>query len=179
MITKWFKIFVLLSLVSISSFFSVECKAYISPANMPKLNGADFTYGCLVSGRLYYRTLGTNVVSLYQNDMNKIIDYRFRFDPNYSVPYTCQPKGSAIRGRLPGNGTTDNNASSATVAVGCTIYLGTDYSMSINGVNSNINETNPYSYVPCPLDDCIWLLILPLGAFGFYYMRKRSILALN
>jgi len=31
----------------------------------------------------------------------------------------------------------------------------------------------------CPLDDYIWLLILPLGVFGVYYMRKRSILARN
>ena len=28
----------------------------------------------------------------------------------------------------------------------------------------------------CPLDDYIWLLILPLGVLGFYFMRKRSLL---
>ena len=27
----------------------------------------------------------------------------------------------------------------------------------------------------CPLDDYIWLLILPLGVFGFYIMRKSSL----
>lgn len=30
----------------------------------------------------------------------------------------------------------------------------------------------------CPLDDYIFLLILPFGAFGFHYMRKRILLNL-
>ena len=37
---------------------------------------------------------------------------------------------------------------------------------------------NTYTINYCPLDDYIWLLILPLGVFGFYTMRKSSLLNL-
>lgn len=36
-----------------------------------------------------------------------------------------------------------------------------------------------FNMVRCPLDDYIWLLILPTGIFGLFYMRKRNLLNLT
>ena len=173
MTPNWLKIFTLLIFVSILAFFSTDSRAYITDSFMPRLNAPDYTYGCLINGRLYYRTLGTNVTSTV-NGSNpiRILDYRFRFDSRFSIPYTCQAKGAAYQGKLPGNSSINNNTSTATTAIGCTIYSGTDYSMLIDGLNSNIYETNIYSYLPCPLDDYIAFLILPIGVMTFFFLKK-------
>jgi len=45
-------------------------------------------------------------------------------------------------------------------------------------INERSGYLSTYAF-PCPLDNYIWLLILPLGGLGFHYMRKRSLLKLQ
>ena len=58
---------------------------------------------------------------------------------------------------------------------GCTIRK------IVAGVTTN--AAGDYGYftntIKCPLDDYIWLLILPLSIFGFYIMRKINLLNLT
>ena len=42
-----------------------------------------------------------------------------------------------------------------------------------------LTNSGNYSLQNCPLDDYIWLLILPLGGLGFYYIGRRSLMHLQ
>ena len=175
MFFKWLKIAACSIPIFLVCFCYNNSYAYVTTANMPRLAFGNFVYGCRIGNRIYYRSLNTNITRTVNGDASKIIGYRFRFDPNFYVDATCQTKGAPIQGLYPDNTTTLNNGGGGTTAIGCTISTSIDYTTTVNGFDSNYNETNPYSYLPCPLDDYIPYLILPIGIFGFIYFRRRQL----
>jgi len=62
----------------------------------------------------------------------------------------------------------------------CVRIYGASNSCYVRAISPSTNSPSygrlaDYSALPCPLDDYIWLLFLPLGALTFYYMQKRNI----
>ncbi|WP_316736095.1 hypothetical protein [Pedobacter aquatilis] len=116
--------------------------------------------GCLIGGIMYTGYIRTIYMGRTGTAPNETVTgYRYQYD-------SAGPRQNCYVGRTNFIGPDPNATGNTPIAdIGC--------GFSPN-YNPNTTSTSVFTIVACPIDDYTPWLILPIGIFGFYYMRKGS-----
>lgn len=155
--------FFFVNLVSYLFLLSISLNSFAS-LRLDRVPSPPVPGGCLVGGIMYttyVQTLYTGRTGTPPNET--VTGYRYQYSST-GARQNCYINRANFIGP-------DPNATGNTPIADIGCGLTSNYA-------SNTISTSTFTIVQCPLDDYIWLLILPLGAFGFFYMRKRSLLNL-